>query len=537
MVLSLGLTVQAARLERPLARWACVLGAIVTGWLYLALVEYAAGMEVFRLCLLYVVLLSAQVRSRTQRLRLALLRWLPYLIIPAGFAAWRFLLFTSQRKATDLGTQLSGFLAEPVATGLRWSANFLLSFINVVFSAWVVPLTSGLFSNPMRAVLLALLLALAAAVAAWFLLRGAARQPARAAPADEARGSSQMLWLGLAGLVLGIVPIIVANRQITFPNFSHYALPGSLGLAFLIIGLASGVSSPGLRTSFLSVAVLLSAMTHQGIGESAVHEERIIANFWQQMAWRAPSIAAGTTLLAYYPNLDYADDTDVVWGPANYVYHPEPQKVIPVHVPVSALMPGTSSVNDILLGRDPQESAYRAHTMMLNYDAVVVLAQSSENSCVHALDPRWPIFSVADDPTLRLLASHSRPDNLVSSGSAPALPTSLFGSAPKHGWCFYFEGASRASQQGKWSEVAALQDDAGKLGLHPNDQIEWMPFLQAQAYVGNLEQVKELATRINTEKLYKHQACENLDAMPRYGYPLPAAMQSYVDSLFCGGNP
>jgi hypothetical protein len=200
-------------------------------------------------------------------------------------------------------------------------------------------------------------------------------------------------------------------------------------------------------------------------------------------------------------------------------------------------MPGTSSVNDILLGRDAQESAYRAHTMMLNYDAVVVLAQSSENSCVHALDPRWPIFSVADDPTLRLLASHSRPDNLVSSGSAPALPTSLFGSAPKHGWCFYFEGASRASQQGKWSEVAALQDDAGKLGLHPNDQIEWMPFLQAQAYVGNLEQVKELATRINTEKLYKQQACQNLDAMPRYGYPLSAAMQSYVNSLFCGGKP
>jgi hypothetical protein len=64
-----------------------------------------------------------------------------------------------------------------------------------------------------------------------------------------------------------------------------------------------------------------------------------------------------------------------------------------------------------------------------------------------------------------------------------------------------------------------------------------MPFLQAQAYLGDLQQVKELSTRINTEKLYKQQACQNLAAMPSHGYPLSAAMESYVNDLFCGGKP
>jgi hypothetical protein len=93
-----------------------------------------------------------------------------------------------------------------------------------------------------------------------------------------------------------------------------------------------------------------------------------------------------------------------------------------------------------------------------------------------------------------------------------------------------------ASQQGNWQEVAAIDSEAGRLGLHPNDQIEWMPFLQAQAYLGDQQKVKEIATRINTEKSYRRQACQNLSAMSGYGYALPQSMQSYVNDLFCVGK-
>jgi hypothetical protein len=116
---------------------------------------------------------------------------------------------------------------------------------------------------------------------------------------------------------------------------------------------------------------------------------------------------------------------------------------------------------------------------------------------VRVLDPRWPMFSQEDDPSLRSLAPVSRVDAIQLVGTPAAPPPSLFGPEPERSWCYYFERAAAASQRGDWQQVAALQEQAGRLGLQPNDQIEWMPFLQAQAYLGNL-QLKDIS-RANTD--------------------------------------
>jgi hypothetical protein len=278
-------------------------------------------------------------------------------------------------------------------------------------------------------------------------------------------------------------------------------------------------------------------MTHQGLGANALHEERTISSFWHQMAWRAPALASGTTLLVYYPGVNYADDTDIVWGPANYVYFRGPQQQLPVVVSISALTTDTSAINNLLLGHDPQESTYRAHTSTIDYADTLIIIQSAEDSCVRVIDPRWPTFALTDDPALRLLAPVSRVGSIAWSPNPSVPPASLFGPEPEHAWCYYFEKASLAAQQGNWQEIAAIQVQVDQLGLHPNDQIEWMPFLQAQAYLGDQQAVKQIASRINTEKLYKQQACQNLGAMGDLGYPLSPETQSTVSAVFCGAKP
>ena len=97
----------------------------------------------------------------------------------------------------------------------------------------------------------------------------------------------------------------------------------------------------------------------------------------------------------------------------------------------------------------------------------------------------------------------------------------------------FYQKAELARQQGDWQQVAQLGDEAQKLGLHPGDQIEWMPFLQAYALLDELKQVREIAKRINTESFYQDQACQNLEALAVHGYPLSAGMQTKVDELFC----
>ena len=256
------------------------------------------------------------------------------------------------------------------------------------------------------------------------------------------------------------------------------------------------------------------------------------------MSWRAPSIASGTTLLAYYPGVDYADDTDIVWGPANYIYFPGPQTQLPVRVSISALTTDTSAINNLLLGHDPQESTYRAHTSTLDYAETVVIVQSAEDACVRVMDPRWPMLSLTDDPSLRLLAPVSRVENIQAVGaSRRGARCPVWSPSPSTDGASTSRRLPSPASKAIGSRSPRSRLRSSKLGLHPNDQIEWMPFLQAQAYLGDLQQVKQIASRINTEKLYKQQACQNLGAMADYGYPLSAETQALVDTLFCGAKP
>ena len=63
-----------------------------------------------------------------------------------------------------------------------------------------------------------------------------------------------------------------------------------------------------------------------------------------------------------------------------------------------------------------------------------------------------------------------------------------------------------------------------------------MPFLQAYAYLGDKQAVKQLSTIINAQDWYKLQTCQVLHGMADQGYPLQPDMQAYADKLFCGGN-
>ena len=164
-------------------------------------------MEVFRLCLVFLVTNDDEVATFRHRTSVALRSWVIYLVIPVGFAVWRFLLFTSQRKATDLGAQLGALQSDPLSTGLHWLVNAMVSFINVSLGGLGGPadeqLLFGVFAGDPD----------------WIAHRSGRGRRELALP-DRKRqhtqgrlrtrgpqaGRLQAVWLGLAGLVLGIAP-------------------------------------------------------------------------------------------------------------------------------------------------------------------------------------------------------------------------------------------------------------------------------------------------------------------------------------------
>jgi hypothetical protein len=286
----------------------------------------------------------------------------------------------------------------------------------------------------------------------------------------------------------------------------------------------------------LAGLVGLAVLAHHGLAAQAVREEKTISDFWWQVVWRAAAIRPGTTLVVTYPGIPYAEGNDVVWGPANFIYFPEKQNRTPVTILISASRIEADSMLEIIKGnRSFEKTDLVIKNISIDYDYknLLILSQPSEGSCMHAIDARWPDISIYDQPLLHASFQNSKIENIDPRGESSVPPAYAFGSELPHEWCYYYQKADLARQMGDWKQVARLGDQAQKLGYHPNDQVEWMPFLQAYAFLGDQKQVKVVSTRINTEPFYKQQACMNLSAMATYRFPLPSNMQRYVNELFC----
>jgi len=81
---------------------------------------------------------------------------------------------------------------------------------------------------------------------------------------------------------------------------------------------------------------------------------------------------------------------------------------------------------------------------------------------------------------------------LEGASAKDILPQYLYAPEPSHGWCYYFELADLARQQGKWDEVAQLGDIAYNQNDYPNDPSEHFPFIEGYAHTGNWERAGEL---------------------------------------------
>ena len=326
----------------------------------------------------------------------------------------------------------------------------------------------------------------------------------------------QAIWIGLIGIVAGVLPVIAANRYVDFQSYSHYALPASLAAAVFITGLLFSLRPAGIVIHAFAILAAFAVLAHFAYSFQVVDEEQTIARFWQQVAWRAPSIKPQTTLFVNYPGLNYGDNIDAVDGPANFIYFPRQTGQIPATYQIMALPQASKTTNDIFIGRD-QPGGYRTHVGSIDYDHLLVISQSTASSCVHVIDGQWPLFSSEDPDQVRLVGKYSKADQVIGGANSPKLPVFMFGSEPAHRWCYYFEKADLALQSEDWKAVADLGAQVAKAGLHPEDWTEWTPFLQAYAQLGDVSAFTAAAHRLNGDPFARIQACATLTGLQHSG--------------------
>ena len=530
-VFSIAFTLKAIRPRKRSEKAAYIIGTVLTGWSYIALVDYAIGMEAFRFIAVYLLVTRDSQSVFWNRLLVSVKAWAWTVIVPLGIMIWRVFFFTNERKATDIGGQLSVFLGNPVATTMDWLFQIYNSLLNLSVLAWIDQFPAFVQMMRLRDTAFGILLAVVVVLLVVFTERRI-KLSAESKDVDgsQAQVTQEALMLGGLGMILGVLPVVMANRTVNISGFSHYGLPASLAAAVFMAGVVELISIPRVRTAMLYALVAFAVLSHFGIATNAVTEEAALQKFWWQVSWRVPALRPGTTLVIHYPLPGMGDGGFALMEAANVIYFPEAMGEIPVHYPLSGLTLNSENLPGILDGTQVVESGYRSHTYTLDYSNVLVLSQPTLGSCVHVIDGTQPLLSEYDPVNLPLVASSSKIENVIT-GVEPALPpVYIFGEEPEHGWCYYFQKADLAAQLGDWERVAALGDEAIALSFSPEDRVEWLPFLKAYAITGNADQLEQTARRVIGEKSLRVQACEMLSTIEQ---PLGDDVKLVIDRDYC----
>ena len=500
--------------------------ATLTAIEYLGLVEYFLGLEVLRMGLIVILIMRASNGKFWQRITKAITRYIPFAIGPFSFLIWRFFIFESERKATDLGAQFSQLGDSPLLVLVRWGITLLQDSFESIFLSWGVPL-SGVWNVPLRlreVFLAGLLVSLAVAVSLFIL-----RLEGQAEHEEETSGwRSEALWLGLAGVLAGLVPVVLSNREAGFSYFSRYMLASSAGVVIFVIAIIYYFNTRMVRQVALSLLVVSAVLTHHLNGVSAARSTKAMRDFWWQVNWRIPQLRPETTLVANYSHAAIEEDY-FVWGPANLMYYPEssdPGRLKPV---VGAAVLTRDNLVAILNHDQSKRIVRRSIITSMNYDKILILTQPFNGACVQAIDGEMPVFSASEQYDVMLVAGESNLDNISFDDVPHSPPEIVFGPEPEHGWCYYYEKAALAYQKGEWQEVLALEGEARKNRLSATDPVEWMPFIQAAAIVGDQELILSLAPKIKKEPFLASQACTVLSDMT----DPDRQMKAFLTQTFC----
>jgi len=95
-------------------------------------------------------------------------------------------------------------------------------------------------------------------------------------------------------------------------------------------------------------------------------------------------------------------------------------------------------------------------------------------------------------PSLTPLIPLSDPSRIITTALPPTLTNPPFSNEPSYTWCYFYEQAELARQIGDWNKVADLGRKASQQGFVPQDDFEWLPFIEGYARTGDLKSAEQI---------------------------------------------
>jgi len=486
--LSLGVMVWAIRKPKLYGRLTAL--SIILSLIGMLTSEYYYGLELVRPIIIWLVI---EEKNRGERLRTLLRYWAPYLVLTSILFLWRYIISKDVNYQLPIVDQL---IANPLDSTMKLITTIIQDMFEVSVGAW-----SQVFAFPSshefgsRKTLFYWGLVLVCAILTFIYLYKYRRD------SQDKRWGKQAVVLGLCSLFVGGLPFLVTGLEIklSFPA-DRGILPMMFGGSILIVGLLDLLIRPRIvKILLLSVFVALAVGAHFQIAVSFQRDWNYQAAFFRQLSWRIPGMREGTSLLTQELPIAYSTDNSLA-APLNWIYATDiSDRSMPYNIIYLDLRLG-SSLPELKEGL-PVSRDYRLLEFEGSLDDAIVFYHQPPG-CLRVLHPIYD----AHYPQLPELIAAAVPfSNLkrivIQPDEAAILPTNLFGNAPELSWCYYFEKADLARQQGDWQQVAAIGDVAFLLDDSPNHASERIPFIQGYAFTDRWDRAVELT--VETIKINK----------------------------------
>lgn len=488
---------------------------------YLFVYEYMLGFEVLRLLFIGVLIHRQKPNHFLGLLWGVSKKYIPYLLPLFGFLVWRLFFFVSSRPTTDLRVLMQSYRSDLPVMLMRLILETIRDGIETGFLAWGVPFYQSLS----RAASWLVGLSLGLGIIAGLLVFIHSQSWQKNGGSDEAR--SDWLWIGSIGLIAAVFPVVLSNREVRFDNLlDRYTLQAAPSVALLLSGLIYKLFRPS-ATRWMHIILVFSAVSAMvANGYPYVQRWEAQRNLWWQLSWRAPLIKEDTTLVAVLPPGLRLMEASEIWTAANHMYYPNQKRIV-----ITAEVLDTQILPRIQSGQS-FDRFYRNVAFINEFDKTLLVALPTLNSCLHVFDGNQVESAGGEDLITLQSAPFSSITQIEVDKNPPQQPDFL-GREPEHGWCYDYQKASLARQQGDWQEVTRLADEALAEGLAPVDLSEWLPFIEGYWNVGREADALKLTDLIRADEPAQQSICANLAASrnPNGGYSDESIFQKMLSEL------
>jgi hypothetical protein len=325
---------------------------------------------------------------------------------------------------------------------------------------------------------------------------------------EEAKGANQLQSFALPAILVGVFLLLASGWPFWFVDLpvntdlnsgSRFGISFMLGSALLLVGLIDGLGMRNvLKVALVAVLAGLAVGFHFLDSDFYREVNRTQASFFQELVWRVPGLKPGTLVLTNSFEEHVLSGDNSLTAALNWIYEPYPPYslqymlfYLPTRIQtgnLASLEPGT-----------PVEKVFRTALFTGSTDHALVIYYPYPQ-CLRVLDPEahQDLPRPVDMPReIKAAISISNLNQVLTRpDQAATLPTALFKYHPAEGsWCYFYEKAELARQQGDWGKVVVLARQA--LDREAKFQTTWelLPFIEGYARSGQPEEARRLTMK------------------------------------------